>query len=286
MFGSRGDSTDDEVRERFARVVGLPEIDDEPIGSAGSVSAGSGVPGSAGSVSAGSVSAGSGVPGSADSGVPAGSAGVGGGGLRGALGVLDPGRRGARALAVVAVLAVAVAGFFAWQARPQVEPVGARPESSAEAASSSAAAPVVVVAVTGRVQRPGLIRLPPGARVADAIDAAGGALPGTDLTMVNLARKLTDGELVTVGVTPPAGAEAGVGGGAPGAAPGALAGPLNLNTATAAQLEALPGIGPVLAQHIVEYRTRHGRFRSVDELRQVDGLGAARFKQLKPLVTV
>jgi competence protein ComEA len=140
-----------------------------------------------------------------------------------------------------------------------------------------------VVAVTGRVRRPGLIRLPSGARVADAIEAAGGLLPDTDLSFVNLARKLSDGELVTIGVNPPPGVAAGDPAAGRG---GPAAGPLNLNTATAAQFEALPGIGPVLAQHIVEYRTRHGQFRSVDELRQVEGLGGARFTQIKPLVTV
>jgi competence protein ComEA len=252
MFSSSGSPAgrDDGVRERFVRVVGLPENEDEnenePVG-----------------------------PPPEPSWSPP-------HGLRGAFGALDPGRRGVRALAVVAVLAVAVAGFVAWRARPHVEPVPARAEpASAPVAASSGPAGLVVVAVTGRVQHPGLVRLPAGARVADAIDAAGGVLADTDLSSVNLARKLADGELVAVGVTPPPQA---ISGGQPDAGTGS--GPLNLNTATAAQFEALPGIGPVLAQHIVDYRTRHGQFRSVDELRQVDGLGTARFNQIKPLVTV
>jgi competence protein ComEA len=197
-------------------------------------------------------------------------------------GALDPGRPGVRALAIVAVIAVALAGFFAWRARPRVEQVSTSAEPTAAAVSgSSGPAGLVVVAVAGRVQHPGLVRLPAGARVADAIEAAGGVLPDTDLSSVNLARKLADGELVAIGVTPPPGAAAGAdSGGAAGA------GPVNINTATEAQLDALPGIGPVLAQHIIEYRTRHGQFRSVDELRQVDGLGAAKFAQIKPLVTV
>jgi competence protein ComEA len=132
------------------------------------------------------------------------------------------------------------------------------------------------------VQHPGLVRLPAGSRVADAIEAAGGALPDTDLSLVNLARRLVDGELVAVGTANPA-----AGGAAPaGAGPAADNGPLNLNAATAAQFEALPGIGPVLAQHMVDYRTKHGQFKTVDELRQVDGLGASRFNQIKDLVTV
>jgi len=167
----------------------------------------------------------------------------------------------------------------AWPARRRVEPVAAGSSLAAEPSPSTGPSGLVVVAVSGRVLHPGLVRLPAGARVADAIDAAGGALPDTDLSSVNLARKLADGELIAIGV--PA---VGVPGPAPGG--GAGSGPLNLNTATEAQFEALPGIGPVLAQNIVGYRTRHGQFRSVDELKQVDGLGAARFAQLKPLVTV
>jgi competence protein ComEA len=140
-----------------------------------------------------------------------------------------------------------------------------------------------VVAVAGKVRRPGLVRLPPGARVADAIEAAGGLLPGTDLATVNLARKVADGELIVVGVPAPAPPAAGSAGPAGPAAPGDK---VNLNTATLAQLDTLPGVGPVLAQRILGYRTNHGGFRSVTDLRQVDGIGDSRFEQLKDLVTV
>jgi competence protein ComEA len=308
MFASRRDTADD-VRERFIRVVGLPEIEDVAPGAVGSVardrSPAGGDTGVLDASPVGSV-AWDRSPAGGDTGVldpsPAGSVGPPGaglpdaafpaaGGLRGVFGALDPGRRGVRALAAVAVVAVAVAGFLAWRSRPQVEPVAARTEPAAAPAAPgntpTGTPGVLVVAVTGRVQHPGLIRLPAGARVADAIEAAGGALPGTDLSFVNLARKLVDGELVAVGVTPPPGVAVGpAGGDGAGAPDGTAAGPLNINTATAAQFETLPGIGPVLAQHIVDYRTRHGPFRSVDELRQVDGLGTARFSQIKPLVTV
>ena len=194
---------------------------------------------------------------------------------------LGPGRRGLRVLVALAVLVALVAGVAAWRARPAAQPVTATPVPQP---SVSASTTQTVVAVSGKVRRPGLVRLPTGARVADALQAAGGALPGTDLSALNLARRLVDGELITVGA--PAAAE---GAAAPGASvpAGAASGqPLDLNTATADQLDALPGVGPVLAQNIVSYRTEHGGFRSVDELRQVDGIGDSRYERLKDLVRV
>jgi competence protein ComEA len=188
--------------------------------------------------------------------------------------IWDIGRNGVRALAVVAVLLAVVAALLAWHGRPSIEPVG--PGVHSAPATASAAPATIVVAVTGRVRHPGLVRLPAGSRVADAIDAAGGVLPGTDISSLNLARKLSDGELIAVGVP-----------GGSGSASGADAsGLVNLNTASLEQLETLPGVGPVLAQRIVDYRDQHGGFRSVDELRQVDGIGDAKFNQLKSRVTV
>jgi competence protein ComEA len=197
---------------------------------------------------------------------------------RAALGPFDPGRRGVRLLAVVALVVVLVAGYFAWRARPQPEPVPVTGGSAAPSASGGTVAPsgTIVVAVQGKVAHPGLYRLPAGSRVADALEAAGGALPGVDLSYVNLARKLADGELILVGATPPPDS-------GPAAAPG---GKLDLNLATVTQLEALPGIGPALAQRIVDYRNQHGGFHSVDELRKVGGIGDAKFAQIKDLVTV
>ncbi|MFJ8833728.1 helix-hairpin-helix domain-containing protein [Micromonospora aurantiaca] len=213
-------------------------------------------------------------------------------------GAFDPGRRGVRALAAVAAVVVLVAAVWAWRARPSAEPVkpvAASSEAPVSAATEAApGAPVsagapgqVVVALAGKVRRPGLVRLPAGARVADAIEAAGGALPGVDVALLNPARKVTDGELILVGVTAPPGQAApgpAAGGGAPGGS--AAPGPVNLNTATLAQLDALPGVGPVLAQRILDHRDRNGGFRSVSDLRQVDGIGDARYEQLKELVTV
>ncbi len=209
---------------------------------------------------------------------------------------LDPGRRGAAVLAVVALLGALFAGLVVLRGRPQAVPApvvvsagvpvpgGAGTTGPAVSGAPPAAGratptaePVVVVAVSGRVARPGLVRLPAGSRVDDALAAAGGAVPGTDLSGVNLARRLVDGELVAVGV--PQVAEPAAGGAAP-------AGPLDLNLATAAQLEELPGVGPVLAQHVVEWRTRHGRFASVDQLREVSGIGESKYAQLKGRVRV
>ena len=141
----------------------------------------------------------------------------------------------------------------------------------------------VAVHVAGRVRHPGLVRLPAGSRVQDAIRAAGGSTSGADLDAVNLARRLTDGEQVLVPgpgdppPPPPPGA-----GPDSGAAPSA---PLDLNTATLEQLDTLPGVGEVTAGRIIAYRSAHP-FTAVDELLEVPGIGQRRFDQLKDLVTV
>lgn len=125
--------------------------------------------------------------------------------------------------------------------------------------------------------------MPPGARVADAIDAAGGVLPGTDTSYVNLAQKVTDGQLIVIGKSGPAG---GSGGSSPDGGSLGAGDPINLNTASASDLDTLPGIGPSLAARIVDYRTQHGGFHKVDELRNVSGIGDSKFAEIKDLVTV
>ncbi|MFE9888118.1 helix-hairpin-helix domain-containing protein [Streptomyces scopuliridis] len=194
------------------------------------------------------------------------------------------------ALAVVLVVGVILAGHHFWSGRPGTvkapENVGAEaviPEAPPETSPLPSPSPSarVVVDVSGKVRRPGVLRLPAGSRVADALHAAGGAKPGADLTGLNRARVLMDGEQVLVGGPAPPGA--GVGAGAAGGAPAATA-PVSLNAATPEQLDTLPGVGPVLAQHIIDYRGRHGGFRSVDELREVNGIGERRFADLQSLV--
>jgi competence protein ComEA len=160
------------------------------------------------------------------------------------------------------------------------------PEAAAVPLERVAEAParsLLVVHVVGEVRRPGLYRLRDGARIADAVHRAGGALRDADLAAVNLAAPLVDGVqiLVPARAVAPSGSPAGSGGGATGAATG----PVSLSSATLEELDQLPGVGPVTAQKIVDYRTEHGPFASVDELDAVPGIGPTRIEQLRELVT-
>lgn len=209
---------------------------------------------------------------------------------------LDPGRPGARALCAAALAAAVLVGGWTWADRPEVEPVTAGVAATSSAASPNpSAAPgaeeptdagpapassaVLVVSVVGQVAQPGLVMLPVGSRVADALAAAGGLLPEADPAAVNAAALLTDGQQIAVGVP---GAPAGAPPGTSGAGPGRL----DLNAATVADLDALPGIGPVLAQRIVDHRTTQGPFTSVEQLDDVNGIGPAIYAELAELVTV
>ena len=216
-----------------------------------------------------------------------------------ALAALNPGRRAVKALAAVAAVVALIAGFVVWRSQPHAEMVAASTSSPAATATSVAptvragesptppsSAATIVVAISGHVRRPGLVRLPADARVADAIAAAGGVLPGTDLSFVNLARKVSDGELIVIGITPSPGQTFDSGAADPSASGSASGGLVDINTATATQLDALPGIGPALAQRIIDYRTQHGAFRSVNQLEQVPGIGDSKFADIKDLVTI
>jgi len=178
------------------------------------------------------------------------------------------------AIAAVAILVVLVLGsrlLFGAEA-PAAPPI-----PTAAATTTAAAQSLLVVDVVGAVRRPGLYRLPSGSRVADALSRAGGVTPKALVELVNLAAPIADGEQIVV---PRRGSATIAGSGATGVA----SGPVHLNTATLEQLDALPGVGPVTAQKILDYRQQHGAFGSVEELDAVPGIGPARLEQLKELV--
>lgn len=166
--------------------------------------------------------------------------------------------------------------------------------ASAGATGLPTAAGVLLVHVVGQVRRAGVVRLPPGSRVLDAVRAAGGTTSSADLNRLNLARSVADGEQIVVpkpgenlpvGGVPSGGA--GVGSEGQGSTAGGPGGALvNLNTADATALDTLPGVGPVIAQRILDWRTQHGRFSSVDELGEVSGIGDKLLAQIAPKVTV
>lgn len=208
-----------------------------------------------------------------------------------------PGRPGAAAMCLVAVLAAVLSAGLTWWFRPEpsgVDGVDMQPSagSAGLVADSTSDEPVadgatdsgpgtgtsqLVVSVIGLVHQPGLVTVEDGSRVADAINAAGGALPEADLSTVNLARLLVDGEQIAVGIA---------GSSLPGGDASEAQGLVNLNTASQAELEALPGIGPVLAQRIIDYRDDNGGFSAVEQLREISGIGPSLYEDIADLVTV
>lgn len=257
---------------------------------------------------------------------------------------VDPGRRGALILLLVAALAASATAVGVWRDQPQAravdtsvvaalavssgsapqdlsddagttgdgqgdaatDPLGATGAGSPSGAVSDtgpsgtpagvtpAAATEIVVSVTGLVVTPGLVRLPPGARVADAIAAAGGTAAGAEITGLNLAARVSDGDSIVVGSVP-VGTDSvsGVNGGqssGSAASTGPSAGPpgglVDLNTADEAALDTLPGVGPVMAQNILAWREANGRFASIEQLQEISGIGPSRYAQIAPLVTV
>jgi competence protein ComEA len=155
------------------------------------------------------------------------------------------------------------------------------PVMPAQSGRVAAAGPALVVDVAGAVRRPGLVHLAKGARVADAVAHAGGLTRRADRSGVNFAAPVSDGQQVLV---PERGAAGGGAGGSAGGGAGASVGPVSLSSATAEQLDTLPGIGPVTAQKIVAYREQHGAFTSVDGLDAIPGIGPARIAELQGLV--
>ena len=203
------------------------------------------------------------------------------------------------------LLAAAIAGYFWYQVGqgqtsstlPAASQISPSPRQHSFR-STTTTKPPFLVHVAGAVAHPGLVRVSGGARVADAIAAAGGALPDADMDRLNLAAKVTDGQRIPVAKIGAPGASAAVDGSATGVDPAAggggggggsgapTGGPVDLNVATETQLETLPGIGPSFAAAIIRERERRGGFTSVDQLRDVRGIGEKRFAELKPLVSV
>ncbi|HET7784242.1 MAG TPA: helix-hairpin-helix domain-containing protein [Arthrobacter sp.] len=219
-------------------------------------------------------------------------------------------RLGPRLAVLLGILSVAAGAWFWWQVasgRPEILPLsgispggpvadgapagdqgtGGDPEAARDARGDESPGSVVVH-VAGAVARPGVVRLPAGSRVHEAIAAAGGGAPGADLNRLNLALAVEDGQKIHVpreGEEVPAGGPDGAGqDGGSGAMP--PEGKVNLNTAGVEELDALPKVGPVLAQRIVDWRKEHGAFKNVEELDAVDGVGPKMLEALLPLVTV
>lgn len=222
----------------------------------------------------------------------------------------------------MAGISIVLAGFLLWRARPQAADVGPRPPvvvaspdpvapalAAAAFAPTATAAPTgeppedpgIVVDVQGKVARPGVVNLPTGARVRDALNAVGGPRKGISTRSLNLAAPLSDGDQVVLGppcesaaapVTPVPASSGPPRGAGRADSTRVVVGPtaqpalIDLNRASAAELETLPGVGPVLAQRIIDYRMTRGRFTSVDELREVSGIGPAKFAEIRSRVRV
>jgi competence protein ComEA len=203
----------------------------------------------------------------------------------------------ALALGVVVVMHHRSAGSAAyagasWPGSADPDPSAAAGSSaSSTSTGSSSAAPTssdsIVVDVGGRVRRPGLVTLPPGSRVADAIAAAGGALRRKDVATTDLAAKVGDGQLLLIGPTASGGTAtaAGASGGGSATDGSGSSAPVSLSSADLTTLETLPGVGPVTAQKIVDWRTAHNGFTSIEQLQQVPGIGPAHYAEVEALVT-
>jgi competence protein ComEA len=191
---------------------------------------------------------------------------------------------------LIVVLAVTLGGAGLWYMRSLPKPIQVAETSGLEAGSPTtgsvgvppSAAPAVIVDVAGWVRQPGVYEFAGGDRVIDAIERAGGPRKDADLAALNLAAPLVDGSQILV---PRIGSSAGSSGGTGGSA-GEGSTLVNINAASATELEALPGIGEVLASTIVAYRDEHGPFASVDQLEDVSGIGPATLEEIRDLVTV
>jgi competence protein ComEA len=181
-----------------------------------------------------------------------------------------------RGLAVLFALSIGIAGFYFLNSRPQSQPpiVSEMPPCISQTEPAK-----LIINVAGKVANPGVYQLPSGSRVIDAIEAAGNQLKGVDISDINLARILIDGEQILVGASKHSSGKAVAKKVTPD-------NPLDINRATLSQLDTLPGIGPVTAQRIIDYRIKVGRINALDELKKISGLGGLKFEEIKPLLRV
>ena len=183
-------------------------------------------------------------------------------------------------LMLVFILTIGIAGFYFINSRPSMQPALVQDLNPGVVQENVSESPVdLIINVAGKVNNPGVYQLPKGSRVIDAIKAAGNQRNGVDISDINLARILVDGEQILVGSPKPASGKI-------AAKKITIDNPLDINRATISQLDSLPGIGPVTAQRIIDYRTKVGRINSVDELKKISGLGGAKFEEIKSLLRV
>ncbi len=185
-----------------------------------------------------------------------------------------------RGLVIIFALTIGLGGFYFFNSRPPAQPVLLQEvltETSQESLASNSAQ--LIINVAGKVSNPGVYQLPQGSRVVDAIEAAGMQLKGVDISDINLARVLVDGEQILVGGLKLSSGKAAT-------KKITVDSPLDINRATLTQLDTLPGIGPVTAQRIIAYRSKVGRINSLDELKKISGLGGMKFEEIKPLLRI
>ena len=185
-----------------------------------------------------------------------------------------------RGLVIIFALTIGLGGFYFFNSRPSAQPVLLQEvltETSQESLAGNSAQ--LIINVAGKVSNPGVYQLPQGSRVVDAIEAAGMQLKDVDISDINLARVLVDGEQILVGGLKLSNGKAVT-------KKITIDSPLDINRATLAQLDTLPGIGPVTAQRIIAYRSKVGRINSLDELKKISGLGGMKFEEIKPLLRI
>ena len=185
-----------------------------------------------------------------------------------------------RGLVIIFALTIGLGGFYFFNSRPSAQPVLLQEvltETSQESLAGNSAQ--LIINVAGKVSNPGVYQLPQGSRVVDAIEAAGMQLKGVDISDINLARVLVDGEQILVGGLKLSNGKAAT-------KKITVDSPLDINRATLTQLDTLPGIGPVTAQRIIAYRSKVGRINSLDELKKISGLGGMKFEEIKPLLRI